>query len=89
MLTIYSLHRFKYSPTACYGNNEVHLHPYLNRRLSAREALRIQGVPDEYILPPEISLTKKFKMIGNGVPVALAKAVGLSVKQFLSKNKIF
>jgi len=22
------LHRFKYSPTACYGNNEVHLHPY-------------------------------------------------------------
>lgn len=37
------LHRFKYSPTACYGNNEVHLHPYRNRRLSVRETLRIQG----------------------------------------------
>src|SRR5208283_4131897 len=43
------LHRFKYSPTACYGNNEVHLHPYKHRRLSVREALRIQGVPDTYI----------------------------------------
>lgn len=47
------LHRFKYSPTACYGNNEVHLHPYKHRRLSVRETLRIQGVPDTYILPRE------------------------------------
>src|SRR5690606_31507738 len=77
------LHRFKYSPTACYGNNEVHLHPYIHRRLSAREALRIQGVPDEYILPSEISLSKKFKMIGNGVPVPLAKAVAESLRNFL------
>jgi DNA (cytosine-5)-methyltransferase 1 len=22
------LHRWRYSPTVCYGNNEVHLHPY-------------------------------------------------------------
>ncbi len=77
------LHRFKYSPTACYGNNEVHLHPYLNRRISAREALRIQGVPDEYILPSEISLTKKFKMIGNGVPVPLAHAVAKALQSYL------
>lgn len=82
------LHRFKYSPTACYGNNEVHLHPYLNRRLSVREALRIQGVPDEYILPSELPLSKKFKMIGNGVPVPLAKVVADSLKDFLITNKI-
>lgn len=82
------LHRFKYSPTACYGNNEVHLHPYLHRRLSAREALRIQGVPDEYVLPTEVSLTKKFKMIGNGVPVPLAKAVAEAVKEFLIINEV-
>lgn len=82
------LHRYKYSPTTCYGNNEVHLHPYLNRRLSAREALRIQGVPDEYVLPSEISLSKKFKMIGNGVPVPLAKAVAESLKDFLLTNEI-
>jgi DNA (cytosine-5)-methyltransferase 1 len=82
------LHRYKYSLTTCYGNNEVHLHPYLNRRLSAREALRIQGVPDEYVLPSEISLSKKFKMIGNGVPVPLAKAVAESLKDYLLTNEI-
>lgn len=77
------LHRFKYSPTTCYGNNEVHLHPYLHRRLSVREALRIQGVPDEYVLPKELPLSKKFKMIGNGVPVPLAEAVACAVKEFI------
>lgn len=80
------LHRFKYSPTTCYGNNEVHLHPYIHRRLSVREALRIQGVPDEYILSPKLPLTKKFKMIGNGVPVPLSEAVANAVMRFISEN---
>lgn len=82
------LHRFKYSPTACYGNNEVHLHPYQHRRLSVREALRIQGVPDTYVLPPEIPLSKKFKMIGNGVPVPLAREVAIALKNFIDNMKI-
>jgi DNA (cytosine-5)-methyltransferase 1 len=82
------LHRFKYSPTACYGNNEVHLHPYKNRRLSVRETLRIQGVPDTYVLPSELPLSKKFKMIGNGVPVALAKAVAVALNSFITVNNI-
>lgn len=82
------LHRFKYSPTACYGNNEVHLHPYKHRRLSVRETLRIQGVPDSYILPSELPLSKKFKMIGNGVPVPLAKAVAISLMDFVKNKKI-
>lgn len=77
------LHRFRYSPTACYGNNEVHLHPYENRRISVREALRIQGVPDSYVLSTNISKSKKFKMIGNGVPVPLAKAVADAISDFL------
>jgi DNA (cytosine-5)-methyltransferase 1 len=82
------LHRFKYSPTACYGNNEVHLHPYKHRRLSVRETLRIQGVPDTYVLPEGLSLTKKFKMIGNGVPVPLAKAIATALYKFIKKNGI-
>lgn len=77
------LHRNKYSPAACYGNNEVHLHPVIDRRLSVREALRIQGVPDSYILSTLEKLSKKFKMIGNGVPVPLAYEVALSIKKFL------
>jgi len=82
------LHRFKYSPTACYGNNEVHLHPYENRRLSVRETLRIQGVEDTYILPVELPLSKKFKMIGNGVPVPLAEAVANAIKDFLYDHHV-
>lgn len=78
------LHRYKYSPTACYGNNEVHLHPYQNRRLSVREALRIQGVDDSYVLTTPQLLSKKFKMIGNGVPVPLAKAVAQALIGFIS-----
>jgi DNA (cytosine-5)-methyltransferase 1 len=83
------LHRYRYSPTTCYGNNEVHLHPFKNKRLSVREALRIQGVPDEYVLPSDLPITKKFKMIGNGVPVPLAEAVALSLKLFLENHRLY
>ena len=78
------LHRYRYSPTACYGNNEVHLHPWEPRRLTVREALRIQTVPDEYILPSRIGLSIKFKMIGNGVPCKLGQAVAESLMKFLT-----
>lgn len=77
------LHRWRYSPTVAYGNNEVHLHPTLPRRLSVREAMRLQGVPDEYVLPPDMPLSHKFKMVGNGVPVGLAEAVAVSMSRFL------
>ena len=80
------LHRYRYSPTACYGNNEVHVHPWKPRRLSVREALRVQTVPDEYVLPPEFSLTDKFKMITNGVPCRLAEHIARSIKEFLRHN---
>lgn len=78
------LHRYRYSPTACYGNNEVHLHPWENRRLTVREAMRIQGIPDDYSLPRDIPLTAKFKMIANGVPVPLAEQVAESLINFIS-----
>jgi len=78
------LHREKYSPTACYGNNEVHLHPVYHRRLSVREALRIQGVPDSYVINTPGKLSKKFKMIGNGVPVPLVEQIAISIDEFLN-----
>lgn len=77
------LHRWRYSPAAAYGNNEVHLHPTEPRRLTVREALRIQTVPDKYSLPPEMPLSHKFKTIGNGVPVKLAKVMAVSIKKVL------
>jgi DNA (cytosine-5)-methyltransferase 1 len=77
------LHRWRYSPAAAYGNNEVHLHPLKPRRLTVREALRIQTVPDEFALPPQMPLSHKFKTIGNGVPVRLASAVASSINKVL------
>lgn len=64
-------HRWRYSPTAAYGNNEVHLHPWLPRRMSAAEALAIQSMPPEFSFPSDMSLSNMFKTIGNGVPVRL------------------
>lgn len=79
------LHRYRFSPTAWYGNQEVHLHPWKPRRLSVREALRIQTVPDEYILSPDISLSAKFKMTCNGVPCVMGLHLACSLKRFLEK----
>lgn len=81
------LHRYRYSPTACYGNNEVHLHPWEARRLTVREALRLQSVPDTYELPPDKPLSAKFKMIANGVPVELARQVGKSLFEVLNQQR--
>ena len=80
------LHRWRYSPTAAYGNNEVHLHPYKARRLSVAETLAIQSLPKEFELPPDISLSAKFKTIGNGVPFLLAKGVAETLREFLEKE---
>lgn len=77
------LHRWRYSPTAAYGNNEVHLHPYKARRLSVAEALAIQSLPKEYALPPTITLSNAFKTVGNGVPYLAAKGIAETILDFL------
>jgi len=77
------LHRWRYSPTACYGNNEVHLHPYKARRISVAEALAIQSMPKEYALSPKLTLSNMFKTVGNGVPYVAAKAIAQTILDFL------
>lgn len=84
------IHRWRYSPTAAYGNNEVHLHPYLARRLSVAEALAIQSAPKEFELPAYLTLTDKFKAVGNAVPFLMAEGIAKIIKMFLvgEKNEI-
>ncbi len=77
------LHRWRYSPTAAYGNNEVHLHPYKDRRISAAEALAIQSLPKEFSFPATMTLSNMFKTIGNGVPFLAAQGVARTMKSFL------
>lgn len=77
------LHRWRFSPTVAYGNNEVHLHPYRIRRISAAEALALQTLPKEFVLPEDMTLTNKFKTIGNGVPYLLSCGIAKTIKDFL------
>lgn len=78
------LHRWRYSPTAAYGNNEVHLHPYKPRRISVAEALALQSLPKEFIIPQNITLTNAFKAIGNGVPYLAGKGLAISLLNFIA-----
>ena len=79
------LHRWRYSPTAAYGNNEVHLHPTKARRLSAAEALSLQSLPKEFVLPPEMSLSHMFKTVGNGVPYLLSEGIATTLREYLEE----
>lgn len=79
------IHRWRYSPTVCYGNNEVHLHPYKERRLTVAEALALQSLPKEFALPADMSLTDKFKTTGNGVPFLLAKGIAQTIADYLAE----
>lgn len=78
------LHRWRFSPTAAYGNNEVHLHPYYPRRISVSEALAIQSLPTAFDILPDLSLSTKFKMVGNGVPYLLARGIATDLHTWLS-----
>lgn len=79
------LHRWRYSPTAAYGNNEVHLHPYKARRLTVAEVLAIQSLPAEFALPDTMTLSDMFKTVGNGVPYLAACGIALAVLQHLRR----
>ena len=60
---------------------------HLYRRLSVRECARIQTFPDSFIFHYS-SISAGYKMIGNAVPVNLAKFIAESIKQQLRENEI-
>ena len=60
-------------------------HEHLYRRLSVRECARIQTFPDEFEFIYN-DVADGYKMIGNAVPVNLAKEIALSIKKALKNN---
>lgn len=82
------LHRWRYSPTCAYGNNEVHIHPYKPRRISVAEALALQSLPKEFELPTDMTLTDAFKTIGNGVPYMAALGIANTINDYINSNSI-
>jgi DNA (cytosine-5)-methyltransferase 1 len=57
------------------------------RRLSVREAARIQTFPDNFVFYYN-NIADGYKMIGNAVPVKLAQAIAQKIKHDLSHNSI-
>ena len=65
-----------------HGNIEFHWNQ--KRRLSAREAARIQSFPDDFIFYP--STSSSYKQIGNAVPPVFAWHLGEAIEKFLQNN---
>lgn len=68
--------------TEHHGNIEFHWNG--KRRLSAREAARIQSFPDDIEFFP--STSQAYKQIGNAVPPVLGWHIAKSIELFLNKN---
>lgn len=60
---------------------------HLYRRLSVRECARIQTFPDDFIFH-YTSVPAGYKMIGNAVPVNLAKFLAKNIKNQIIQNEI-
>ncbi|HYO62872.1 MAG TPA: DNA cytosine methyltransferase [Pyrinomonadaceae bacterium] len=60
----------------------THIHPFLNRVISAREMARLQSFPDSFIF--EGSMKKAMWQIGNAVPPRLAECIGLALAPYLT-----
>lgn len=58
----------------------------LYRRISVRESARIQTFPDDFVIRYE-SISKGYRMVGNAVPVALAKAVAMRIMSDLGATE--
>ena len=70
---------------SCYGSGRFG-HPSQDRALSLREGALLQGfAPDYEFVPPdiEIGFERLGRMIGNAVPIAMARAIARSIKEHL------
>ena len=66
-----------YAVDTRFGDPKYYLHYSENRGLSVRESARVQGFPDKFIFSG--SIAGQFRMIGNAVPVPMAKALGEAI----------
>jgi DNA (cytosine-5)-methyltransferase 1 len=68
----------------CHGN--IQFHYALPRRISMREAARIQSFPDDFIF--EAKLRETERMIGNAVPPAMGWHIAQAVKSALIGGRV-
>jgi len=77
------LHPYKLAPTVL-GRSRF-IHPFENRLLTVREQARLMGFPDDHIFHGGREV--QFDQVGEAVPVPLAKAIALSVKNYLESSE--
>lgn len=67
------------------------IHPTEDRRFTVREVARIQTFPDDFLFITDSpkNITAMYKVIGNAVPVNLAKAIATAIMEqvFISEDK--
>jgi DNA (cytosine-5)-methyltransferase 1 len=83
------LHWERQSPTVTGKANRkgsAMCHPSESRPLSVKECARIQGFPDDWRING--SVANQYTQIGNAVPVALGRAIGLTLNQPPSKQPV-
>lgn len=56
------------------------------RRFTVRECLRIQSVPDSYVIPEDISLSAGYRIVGNGIASRVAWYIGVALADQLKEN---
>ncbi len=71
----------KPSMTVKENHGGTHIHPYLNRVISAPEMARLQSFPDSFIF--EGTMKKAMWQIGNAVPPRLAECIGYALIPYL------
>ncbi|MEM7555789.1 MAG: DNA cytosine methyltransferase [Cyanobacteria bacterium P01_A01_bin.84] len=70
------------SMTVKENHGGTHIHPHLNRVISAREMARLQSFPDSFIF--EGTMKKAMWQIGNAVPPHLAECIGYALIPYLN-----
>lgn len=83
--TYVRLHRKKFAPTMCPGNNAFPIHPTLNRSLTPREAARIQTFPDSFVF--EGDRRSQCIQVGNAVPPLLAAKLARALDLFMNNTE--
>jgi DNA (cytosine-5)-methyltransferase 1 len=71
----------KPSMTIKENHGGTHIHPHLNRVISAREMARLQTFPDSFIFAG--TMKKAMWQIGNAVPPRLAERIGYALIPYL------
>lgn len=76
-------------PHILVDNDEKHGEEYVIRKLTPKECMRLQGVPDEYtdkLIQAGISDSQIYKAAGDGLSVPIAKEIGERIMKTYEEN---